>query len=79
MWTPGGYNGLGGVGQNDAFKATWQSGQQVRVIVDMDERTLSFEVDGEDQGVAFRHLPPSVYPYISSGDGGDGWLTCTDD
>jgi len=68
-----------GVGRNDEFKATWQSGQQIRVIVDMDERTLSFEVDGVDQGVAFRHLPPSVYPYISSGDGGDGWLTCTDD
>ncbi|KAJ3108731.1 hypothetical protein HDU97_000129 [Phlyctochytrium planicorne] len=45
-------------------------GTEVVVKLDMDRRTLGFEVGGVDCGVAFRGLPGVVYPSVCLGDGG---------
>eukprot|EP00768_Dysnectes_brevis_P005644 gnl/Dysnectes_brevis/415_a458_4250.p1 GENE.gnl/Dysnectes_brevis/415_a458_4250~~gnl/Dysnectes_brevis/415_a458_4250.p1 ORF type:complete len:866 (+),score=385.20 gnl/Dysnectes_brevis/415_a458_4250:51-2648(+) len=43
----------------------------ISMTVNMDERTVSFAFNGEDQGEAFRDLPDTVYPCVVLGDAGD--------
>ena len=42
-------------------------GQTIGVTLDMDEKTLSFDLEGCFLGLAFTHLPPrKLYPAISA-------------
>ena len=51
--------------QNNAPK--YQTGERLRVILDADDHTLSFERNYEFLGVAFRGLPKKpLYPAISA-------------
>ena len=45
-----------------------QVGEKIRVILDCEDNTLSFEKDNEFYGVAFRGLPSAepLYPAISA-------------
>ncbi|KAJ3119095.1 hypothetical protein HDU96_000010 [Phlyctochytrium bullatum] len=47
-------------------------GTVVTVKLDMDARTLSFEVGGRDCGVAFRNLPAPIFPSVVFLGGGGG-------
>ena len=44
---------------------------RVRVLLDMEARTLSFACDDNDMRVAFKGLPASVHPYLCSGSQGE--------
>ncbi|KAJ3109601.1 hypothetical protein HDU96_007164 [Phlyctochytrium bullatum] len=48
---------------------TFQRGTPVTVKVDMDAKTVAFEVGGVDCGVAFRNIPSGVFPSVVLGDG----------
>ncbi|KAJ3208139.1 Chitin synthase, class 2 [Dinochytrium kinnereticum] len=48
---------------------TFSRGTPVTVKVDMNARTVGFEVGGVDCGVAFRNVPSLVYPSVVMGDG----------
>ena len=43
-------------------------GQKIGVILDMDNRTLSFDVDSKYLGIAFSNLPKGkrLYPAVSA-------------
>ena len=47
------------------------AGTPVRVILDMDERTLSFAIGDAMPRLAYTHLPDRVHPYICSGEKDD--------
>jgi hypothetical protein len=48
-----------------------KAGSVVTVILDMEAHTLSFAIGEGEPQLAFTNLPPSVNPYICSGDGKD--------
>ena len=43
-------------------------GTPVRVILNMDARTLSFAIGDQDPQLAYTNLPGSLHPYICSGE-----------
>ncbi|KAJ3030773.1 UNVERIFIED_CONTAM: hypothetical protein HDU68_007850 [Siphonaria sp. JEL0065] len=47
---------------------TFTRGSNVTVKLDLDARTLGFEVNGVDCGVAFRNLPVALYPSVVLGE-----------
>eukprot|EP00966_Prymnesium_polylepis_P252820 5844096-Prymnesium_polylepis.1 len=49
-------------------------GTPVRVILDMEARSLSFAIGGEPAQLAFTALPATVHPYFCSGDVEDNSL-----
>ncbi|KAI8611423.1 hypothetical protein BC830DRAFT_1141236 [Chytriomyces sp. MP71] len=48
---------------------TFSRGSQVTVKLDLDARTLGFDVNGVECGIAFRNLPAVLYPSVAIGDG----------
>ena len=54
----------GGVQRSGRYKKYGQqfkAGDKVAVVLDTKQKTLSFELNGEDQGVAFKNLPSGDY------------------
>ncbi|KAJ3228544.1 hypothetical protein HDU81_006115 [Chytriomyces hyalinus] len=47
---------------------TFNRGSQITVKLDLDARTLGFDVNGVDCGIAFRNLPAVLYPSVAIGD-----------
>lgn len=43
----------------------------IRVVLDMNARTLSFACGNDKPHLAYTHLPATVYPYVCSGDVGE--------
>lgn len=63
-----GYYGCSNVyncGTSKKYGEPFRTGDMMRVIVDMNARTLSFWKNGVSLGVAFENLPPRVYPAFS--------------
>jgi hypothetical protein len=48
---------------------TFSRGTEVKVKVDLEHRTMGFEVNGVDCGIAFRNLPGVLYPSVVLADG----------
>jgi len=63
-----GYYGCGNSyrnGSSSSYGSGYRTGDIIRVLLDMDARTCSFEKNGQALGVAFRDLPDTVYPAVS--------------
>ena len=67
---------------SNRYDTLWREGVQrtgnsycVRVILDMDARTLSFDYNGKER-LAFSGLPEAVHPYIVNGNAGKVFTLC---
>lgn len=63
-----GYYGCSNVyhgGASKKYGEPFRCGDMIRVLLDMDARTLSFSKNGADLGLAYDGLPPAVYPAFS--------------
>mmetsp|Transcript_14522 Transcript_14522/g.35396 ORF Transcript_14522/g.35396 Transcript_14522/m.35396 type:complete len:308 (-) Transcript_14522:263-1186(-) len=49
-------------GGSEKYGPIYTTGDTIRVMVDMDSRTLSFQKNGQDLGLAFHNIPAKVYP-----------------
>ncbi|XP_065568897.1 uncharacterized protein LOC136032555 [Artemia franciscana] len=64
------------VGPNNQIMSTYQIGDRIRVILDMEENTLEFEINNEVLGVAFRGLPKKrLFPAVMGGQKQGSWRT----
>lgn len=59
----------GGPDENDGYIGDkvankWQKGDRFKVIVDLEERTMSFMYNDQDMGIIFTNLPDKVVPAI---------------
>uniref|UniRef100_A0A7S0DTT3 B30.2/SPRY domain-containing protein n=1 Tax=Amorphochlora amoebiformis TaxID=1561963 RepID=A0A7S0DTT3_9EUKA len=58
-------------GSSERYGPTYGTGDTVRVKLDMDKRTLGFQKNSLDLGIAFRNLPNKVYPAFTLYQPGD--------
>jgi len=52
-------------GGSEKYGPTYSTGDTIRVMCDMDSRTLSFSKNGLYLGIAFHNIPACVYPAIT--------------
>ena len=67
-------------GQNPCCVTHWKEDAKgcgdkckIRVLLDMDERTLSFSRNDEPMALAYTGLPAKVHPYLMSGTAGEAF------
>eukprot|EP00466_Bigelowiella_natans_P013541 jgi/Bigna1/76169/fgenesh1_pg.39_\ len=57
--------------RSDYYGQAYTTGDTVRVMVDMESRTLAFKKNSEDYGIAFKNIPSRVYPAFTLYNVGD--------
>lgn len=52
-------------GQSHSYGPTYSTGDEIRVLLDMDKRNIAFCINGKQLGVAFNRIPTKVWPAIT--------------